>query len=280
MNLVKHSNKQINIAYILCFFFILASGCSKNEKSDKYVIRVNHAVLTEEQIRSALAEKRNSGKLRAEFINDWIEKEILFQEAVKNGIVDEKEFNSILEQSKKKLAVSMFIDKYLDKENSEPSEDELKQYYENNKDDFKLNDEMFRLNIVFFDSFDKAVQFRNTSIETNWNNGINMFQNSTATVEVSRDQLISRYQIYPQTFLRSISALQKDEISLVIETEPAKFAVVQLLEKFGKDIIPPYEVVKDEVNTRVTLIKNKEKVKQYLDKLIADHNLEIKRYSE
>ena len=279
MNLAKRSNKQINIAFVLYFVFIGAFGCSKNEKSDKYVIKVNDAVLTEEQIKLALSDKRNSGKLRSEFIQEWIEKEILFQEAVKNGIVDEKEFRSIMEQSKKELAASMFINKIMDQENTEPSEDEIQQYFENNKNDFKLNDDMFRVNIVYFDNFDKAVQFRNTVIETSWKNGLNMYRNVSSII-AERDQLISRYQLQPLTFLRSVSALQKDEISLVIETEPAKFAVVQLLEKLGKDLIPPLEVVKEEVKTRLTIIKKKEILKKYIDKLIVDHNLEIKRYSE
>jgi len=279
MNLAKRSNKQINIAFVLYFVFIGAFGCSKNEKSDKYVIKVNDAVLTEEQIKLALSDKRNSGKLRSEFIQEWIEKEILFQEAVKNGIVDEKEFRSIMEQSKKELAASMFINKIMDQENTEPSEDEIQQYFENNKNDFKLNDDMFRVNIVYFDNFDKAVQFRNTVIETSWKNGLNMYRNVSSII-AERDQLISRYQLQPLTFLRGVSALQKDEISLVIETEPAKFAVVQLLEKLGKDLIPPLEVVKEEVKTRLTIIKKKEILKKYIDKLIVDHNLEIKRYSE
>lgn len=280
MNLAKHSNRQINIAVVLCLVFFSAFGCSKEEKSDKFVIKVNDAVLTEEQIKLALSEKRNNGKLRAEFIQDWIEKEILFQEAVKNGILEEKEFNSIMEQSKKELAASMFIKKLLDQEDTEPSEDEIQKYFANNKDDFKLNDDMFRVNIVYFDDFDKAVQFRNTVIETSWKNGLNMYQNLSSIIAVEGDQLISRYQLQPLTFLRSVSALQKDEISLVIETEPAKFAVVQLLEKIGKNFFPPLEVVKEEVKTRLTIIKKKEILKKYIDKLIADHNLEIKRYSE
>ena len=280
MNLAKRLNRQINVAFLFGLIFFSVSGCSKTEKPDKYVIKVNDAVLTEEQIKFALSDKRNSGKLRSEFIQDWIEKEILFEEAVKNGILDEKEFKSIMEQSKKELAASLFINKLVNQENIESSEAEIQQYFENNKDDFKLNDDLFRVNVAYFDNFDKAVQFRNSAIETSWRNGLNMSQNVSSIIAVEEDQLISRYQFQPLSFLRSVSALQKDEISIVIETEPAKFAVVQLLEKFGKDLSPPLEVVKEEVKTRLTIIKKNEILKKYIDKLIADHNLEIKRYSE
>lgn len=280
MNSAKRSNRQIRIAAVICLVLISAIGCSKNEKSDKYVIKVNDTVLTEEQINLALSEKRNSGKLRAEFIQDWIEKEVLFQEAVKNDILDEKEFNMILVKNKKELAAAMLLNKVIAQENTEPSEDEIRQYFESNKDEFKLNDDLFHLNIVYFNDFDIAVQFRNTAIETSWNNGLKTYQNYPSVTSVESSQLISRYQLQPLTFLRSVAALQKGETSIIIETEPARFAVVQLIEKLGKDVIPSLEVVREDVKARLTMIKIKEILKKYIDKLIADHNLDIKRYSE
>jgi hypothetical protein len=80
--------------------------------------------------------------------------------------------------------------------------------------------------------------------------------------------------------LRSVNGLQVDEVSLVIETEPAKFGVVQLTEKLDKDMIPSYDDAKEEVKERLLIIKRKDFLRTYIDKLIADHNLEIKRYSE
>ncbi len=271
---------QIKISVFLTLIFFVATGCSKNEKSDKFVAKVNDAVLTEEQINRALSEKRNSGKNRSEFIQNWIEKEILYQEALKNGILDGNEFKTIIEQSKKELAASLYINKFLDQENTTPTEEEIQQYYESCKDDFKLNDDLFRVNIIYMNDFDRAVQFRNKAIETSWKNALNSSQNSSSIISVEQDRQIFRYQFQPPIFMRSVSALQKDEISLVMETEPAKFVVVQLIEKLGKDTIPPLSIVKVEVQTILTIILKKEKLKKYIDKLIADHNLEIKRYSE
>lgn len=280
MNLQKLSNRKINTALVLSLLVFGTFGCSKNEKSEKYVLKINNAVLTEEQIKSALSDERNSGILRSEFIQNWIEKEILFQEAVKNGIIDGQEFKSIMDRSKKELAGALLINKFIDQENTEPSIEEIQKYFENYKDDFKLTDDLFRINIVYFDDFDKAVQFRNSAFETSWKNLVNSLKTNNTYIAGEQDKFLFRYQLQPLAFLRSISALQKDEISTIIETEPGKFAVVQFLEKLGKDIIPPLAVVREEVKTILSLIKKKEIKKKYIDKLIADHNLEIKRYSE
>jgi hypothetical protein len=280
MNCVKHIKPQINIALVLCFIFFGVAACSKKEKSDKYVVKINDAVLTEEQIKSALSNERNYGKSRSEFINNWIEKEILSQEAIKRGVAEEDQYKSIVEQSKKELAAAIFINKILEEEKAEPSEDEIKKYFESNKDDFKLIDDAFRLNVASFSDFDKAIQFRNSAIETSWKNGINMYLGNFSLLSNESAQLIFKYQLQPLSLLRIVPNLQQNEVSAVIEAEPAKFVVVQLIEKFDKDLIPPLELARKEVIDRLTIIKKKEIIKQYIDKLIADHNLEIKRYSE
>ena len=280
MNLNKLSKKQINSAVILCLFVIGAAACSKSEKPGKYVLKIDGSVLTEEQINSALADKRNSGKLREEFIQNWIEKEILFREAVKNGIPEEKEFNSIMEQSKKELAASMLIKKIADNENTAPSDDEILQYYDNNKSDFKLNDDLYIVNIVYFDGFENAVRFRDRVMENGWRNALDSPQSRNTFTAAEEAKMLFRYQLQPLLFLRTVSALQKDEIGSVMETEPGKFAVVQLIDRLNRDIIPPLSVVREEVKARSSVIKKREIIKKYIDKLIADHNLEIKRYSE
>ena len=67
------------------------------------------------------------------------------------------------------------------------------------------------------------------------------------------------------------------EISVVIETEENKFAVMQLEEKFNKGIIPPFEVIKEKVKERYQVIKNKEFIQNYIEELISDYDVEIKR---
>ena len=280
MNCVKRLSNPINFAVIICIGSLSFAGCSKKETPDIYVAKVNDAVLTEEQIKSALSQDRNRGKYRSEFIHNWIENEILYQEAAKNGILEDKEFNSIVEQSKKEIAAAFFINKILAENKIEPTEDEMRKYYENNKEEFKLTDDLLRLNIINFSDFDKAVQFRNMAIETNWNSSLNKYRTESSILSNQAGQLLYKYQLQPLSLLRSLNGLQKDDVSLVIETEPSKFAVVQLTEKFNKDMIPSFDDAKEEVKERLTIIKRKDFLRLYIDKLITDHNLEIKRYSE
>lgn len=277
-NYKKRLSRKITLSVIIVLLGLTA--CSKEKKSDKYVVKINNAVLTEEQIRGSLAEDLNKGKTRDEFINNWIEKEVLYQEAVKEGILNDPEYKSILDRSRRELAEVLFVNKLLAKEKSEPSEDEIIKYYENYRDDFKLTDDVFRMNSVYFNDFNAAVKFREHALESSWKNSFNMLKNDPFLVTSEPAQVLYKFQIQPLSLLRTVVNLEKDEISVVMEMEPAKYSVFQLLEKFPKDSIPPLELVREDVKNRLSVMKKKEIIKMYLDKLIADHNLEIKRYSE
>ena len=256
------------------------TNCSKKEKPAKYVAKVNKSVLTEEDVNLALADERYKNLYREEFINSWIKTEVLFQEAADKGILNEREYKSLYERSKKELAAALFIQKIMTEKSIEPTDDEIIQYYNQNKDDFKFIDDAYKINQIQFNNYDIAVQFRNALIENEWDRAFNKFRNEKSIVEYSQNKLLFKYQIQPVSLTRIIPNMALNEISVVIETEPMKYSVVQLIDKYVKDTIPHLELVKEDVKKRLAIVKKNQYLKEYIDKLIADHNSEIVRYSE
>lgn len=280
MNLPKLINKQIRF-YIWSFLLILGLiSCSQENKSNKYVAKINNEILTEEQLKSALSDEQNKGKYREEYIQNWIKTEILFQEAQKKGIVDDNQFKSFLEHSKKELAVSLLLKKYSEENKIETTDEDINKYYEDHKEEFKLEDDVYLINIIEISSFDKAVEFRNRLIESDWSKAENSIKNNPAVLSKETMRVYYRYQVQPVSLLRAVSNLDINEVSVVIETEPSKFSVVQMISRYPANSIPPLNVVKDEITVRLSAIKEKDFLKDYIDKLITDHNPEIVRYSE
>jgi len=262
----------------LAFFFLFVFfGCSKEERKSNEIVRVKDAVLTEEELKIALGEKSNNAKLREQFINEWIEREVLYQKAVEEGITKDKEFNSILERSKKELAAAFLINKILSENTNSPDEVELRDFYELLKEDFRLLDDLYRINIIYFNNFDDAVKFRTTLIESGWDKALNAFANTASIISSETDNLYYGYQLQPASLARIVSFMLPGEISVVIEAEKNKFAIVQLEEKFDKGIIPPFEVIKEKVKERYQVVKNKEFIQNYIEELISDYDVEIKR---
>ncbi len=267
------SSKKIFILLLLLLF-----ACSKEEKKSRELVRINDAVLTEDELRIALSDSRNYGKNREEYINDWIEQQILYQQAVDEGIVNGSEYNLIFETTRKKLASSMLLEKLIEENKFEPGSEELENYFEEYKNDFRFDNDEYRLNIAYFNNQEKAAQFRTLLIESDWDKALNAYRLETSLTATVSSEIYSDYRLQPVNLQRAVQVLMPGEVSIVLETEPMKFVVVQLLEKLYEGDIPKFETVLNEVKARYIIVKNKDFVKQYINKLIEDHNIEIKRY--
>lgn len=279
VRLRKLSSKiTISLAVLLCLLLTIA--CSKKEKSNLLVAKVNDAVLTVDDLNIALSQNRNNGKYREEYIQSWIEKEVLSQQAAKKGVQDEREFKFISELNKKELAVAMFINKILDENKIEITDDEIKDYYDNNKEDFRLSENAFVLNKILFNDFDKAVQFRNNVLNSDWDKALNVFNGEQSIVESSVQKLYCQYQVQPVSLLRIVNNMDIGETSIVFETEPMKYAVVQMISKYDSNSVPSIDIIREKIKERLAAIKQKEFLKNYIDKLISEHNTEVVRYSE
>lgn len=272
-----HSNNKI--IFILITLLIISS-CDEEVKKSEEVVRINDAVLTEDDLQKELSNLSNYGKHREEFINEWIEQQILYQEAVEEGIINESRYNSIIERSKKKLASALLIEKIISENNYEPGIDELKKYYEEYIDDFRLDNNGYKVNVAYFNNFETAKKFRSVLIESDWNKALSAYRAESSLLESVTSEIFSEYQLQPMSIQKTVSVLQPGEISIVVEAEPMKFAVVQLLEKLNKGDIPQFETIVNQVKERYKIVKNRSLIKQYIDQLIEDHNIEIKRYNE
>ncbi len=271
-----HSNNKLTFVLIL----LLLVSCEEEIKKSKEVVRINDAVLTEDDLQKELSNASNYGKHREEYINEWIEQQILYQEAVKEGILNESRYNSIIENSKRKLASALLIEKIITENNYEPGTDELRKYYEEFIDDFKLDNYSYKLNAAYFNNYETAIKFRSILIESDWNKALSAYSTERSLLEFNSSEIFSDYQLQPMSIQKIVSVLQPGEISIVVETEPMKFAVVQLLEKLNKGDTPKFETIVNQVKQRFKIVKNRNLIKQYIDQMIEDHNIEIKRYNE
>ena len=121
------------IAPISLIFIFGITACEKKQPPDNYTARVNDSYLTEAEIDEEL---ENSLKFREEFVVQWIENELLAQEAEKNGILDREKYERIIEKSKKELAAALLLSDHFRGINPEIKHKTLLAYYELNSERF------------------------------------------------------------------------------------------------------------------------------------------------
>jgi hypothetical protein len=276
MNCEKHLNKTLtNIVFLLG---VLAFGaCSEEEKKDDFVARVNESYLTREDFAS-LADTTNLNSAQKEqLIKNWIYQEILFQAADKEGITKREDYLSIINKSSDELAAAMLISDFLSNEEITYSDDDLISYYETEKDYFRLSTESYLLNKVTFNSENKAIKFRVLALDSDWEKAISVFISDSSVVKNIESHLIEENNIYPVQLSRIIKDFYPEEISIVIAEKPKYYSVVQLLSKYGKQSVPPFEILKSKVENRFVAEKKKLLVEEYLKDLYSQNEIEIKK---
>ncbi|MDF1611045.1 peptidylprolyl isomerase [Stygiobacter electus] len=276
---MKSLKKLSKINLFIILIILIITSCSKEEQKDKNVIKINDSYLTEEDLKSMLNDQLNRTKLKEELINEWIEDEVLYNEAKKEGILEEKDFQKIMNKSQKKLAIAFLINKIVEDQDFQIKDDEIKKFYDENKNEFKLIDDLYHFKSATFYNYDDAIKFREKLMESNLTISENLLKAQKINYSISENYLYKN-EVQPIQLLRILNLLEKDEVSLVIETDDGNFIVVQLIEKLSKNEIPQLDFVYKDVKEKLLLVKQKEFVHNYIKELISEHKLEIERFDE
>ncbi len=278
---MKFSKKLLNLIInnyllILIGFFILF-GCESEKMEPKYVAKVNESYLTETELKEALGSFYHNNKHREEFIRQWIEKEILYLQAVEKNVVNRNDYLYIRKHSNKELAGALLMSDFYSENEVVVTTSELEDFYENNRNDFKLSGDAVILNLIIFDVRDKAIDFRSELLKKNWYQAIKLFQTDKSIKNYYTSRLLYSYQIQPVKLLRAIDKLLSNEVSIVLETEPNEFIIVQLVENLNEFDIPKFDYIKSDVEERYKMINKKLLYKDFVEQLYSKYNVEIKQ---
>jgi hypothetical protein len=145
----KHIFLLLLVVLVSCKFF--------KETDDRVpVARVNDSYLYYDDIKNLVSEgtpKADSTLMVQNFINRWATQELLMDGAMLNlSETKQTEFNKLVEQYKNDLYSKAYIEALVKKNlDTSVTKDEAEAYYEQNKDVFKLNEELIKLRYVHVD---------------------------------------------------------------------------------------------------------------------------------
>ena len=238
--------------------------------------KVNNSYLTKEQLAEMVDTASASNFYRNEIIRNWINNELLYQEAVKKGILKDEEFIKLINKSAKELAASLLLQKYYQDAKISYAPKDVEDFYNQNKDEFIRFYDSYFLNIISFNNEDKAIQFRSTVLESNWEKALNIFKDDPSLLYVKVNVLLYAFEIHPVVLERIVTSLNPGEVSIVIEDEPGKFTVVNEIQKYNKGTIPPFEVIKPLVEGRFIEFKKENLIQNYIKDLYSNNDIEVR----
>lgn len=141
--------------YFYIAVLIIFQSCNyftiKNDTREK-IARVNSEVLYKDEINNILPQgysKKDSILLTTNFVNNWIKQQLLLSKAQLN-LTDE---SSRFEELVKKYREDLYINSYkeavvLEYLNTEITEEDIDDFYTENKENFRLNEELLQLKFI------------------------------------------------------------------------------------------------------------------------------------
>ncbi|MDW7681109.1 MAG: peptidyl-prolyl cis-trans isomerase [bacterium] len=143
-------NKKGLIAFLLTLSLF---GCAKKkEPVEKVLVSVGNSKLTVEMVTRDVPEYLQPMISREQIknhIQQWIEKELIYQAATKIGLDLEPDYRYELEKAKKDILVRKYLDQYLLSAENDITDEEALKYYEDHRQDFVVSEtEMHALHIL------------------------------------------------------------------------------------------------------------------------------------
>ena len=153
---------------IFMVFFTMAfvfSGCSGSDKDvktdDKIYVTVNGASLTESELKSIIPQDfydRLTPEHKKKIVEDWVQKELLYQEAIKKNIDKDTEISRLILDTEKNLLSNELLEREL-ATLKKPMEQELEAFYNQRKDYFETDTDEYRIRFAQFDNAEDADSF-------------------------------------------------------------------------------------------------------------------------
>ena len=148
---------------VLFLMFCVFASCEyfqveeKESTTSEIVAIVNTEKLFREDLVNVVpnnTSREDSIVLVKGFINDWAVKQLLLSNADSNSSLEEvTEINSLVKDYKESLLINSYKERLINQQlDTVISESEIEDFYANNKENFKLNEELIKVKYLHFDN--------------------------------------------------------------------------------------------------------------------------------
>lgn len=272
----------MNIRFFLILTFLLAvGGCQNNDQPPDYIARVGNSFLTQSDIIENVGTESDTSNLQVRiFVNKWIENEMLFQEASKEGLAGSKEIERHVAEVRRQLAINALIENKIYDDTAEINEAKLRDYYSKHSNEFVLREDVVRLNIASFTERQYASEFRNLILKNKqWNEAVETFLGNDAKASAIHSEisgsLFTQLTVYPAELWKVIQNLPTTDISFPVKSNDL-FYVVQIIEKYPQGSKAELALVRNEIVQRLITQERRFKYDSLISSLRKKYNIELK----
>lgn len=255
-------------------------SCKESEQQKTYLARVGNSYLSVETAEQYIGSSFDTSDVRTRiYVKRWVESELLYQQALIKGFADSHDIEKQLTDIRKQLIIQIYLDKEIYSGIEQLSDYDLKNYYGQHSKEFELREPNVRVNLAVFSDRASANDFRSFLVKgKSWPDASSRFSEDEIKVAALQSNLMSitytQITLYPTELWKVVQNLQKGDASFPVKSG-GKFYVIQLLEKSEKGSTANFETVIDEVKSRLSIEKRREKYDKLLQNLRKEFKVQV-----
>jgi peptidyl-prolyl cis-trans isomerase C len=268
-------------ALVISVLFVFASCAKQGEQKGPYLAKVGKAKITDADLEREMknlppfAQKIFEGSEGKEkFLNELVKRELLYQEAIKQGIDKNKEYIQEVEDFKKITLIGKLLEKEIE-DRAKVTDEDVKRYYDEHKEDFSPFSQI-RLSLIrvktedeaknILDKLQKGEDFAKLAKESSID--ANSAKAGGDLGFLTRDQISQEHQM-------AIVRLKKGELSAPIKTQHG-YDIIKVTDKKATQVVE-FEKVKDLISQHLSGEKQKEAFDSYIESLKKTYPVEINK---
>ena len=258
---------KIQIVLFLTIFTLVS--CEKETESNKKVIvQVGNQELSVEDLKDVIPQKQDELVTKEQvqnYIQRWIDNELIYQEALRQGMNESAELERVLRRAEKEYLINELLDSLMTKSINIP-EQEIINYYEMNKDNFIRGKTEIKVLHILVSESGEANELRRRILR-----GEDFEEVAReASIDYKRKNRIDLGYFSSDDVVPEIaSSLFRWRVGSVTRPIKSEFGyhIFKILDKKEPNTLKDYEEVKDEIVERLLAKRKEEIYKDYITNL-------------
>jgi len=251
---------KIKILPLLAFVSLLCLHCSKTSEGNIPLAKADGDELTMNDITSRFDTTSSKSKQKLkDYINHWLNTTVLYKEAIDRDITGSEEYEDMLNQAKREIAVNLLLKDEIYGKHIEITDGEIEEYYQRHRNEFFLGNDVVNFSFATFINESSASEFRKLYAGGSWKEAVKDFIDSHAQDLVVTHQDSAYYkqtEIYPPDIWKSIIPLRVGELSLPLQVFDGIMIVkMNSYQRAGE--IGSIDYAKSEILERLTVDKKR-----------------------
>jgi peptidyl-prolyl cis-trans isomerase C len=257
--------------FVLLGLMFLSAGCSKEEKQGRFLASVKGNELFMSNVATHV--DTTSAYAVRNYVSNWVDKQILFDEAKKLGLDNSPEFNQRVEEFSTQLAITLLLNRKVYDAPLEISQDDISKFYVKHKGEFLASEDIAFVNYAAFDKRSLAVSFRNALVSgTAWSAVFGDLP--TYAIMDVRDSAYVTASSSIGPMWNVIQSLEPGKISFPIQVDSLSY-IVQVMAKIKPGESLPVDYAAARIKQRLTIERRQTIYRALLDSLRASVNYEV-----